>query len=139
MRWTGLRNIDHVTCQNDECVNQLYWHTGGKYKEHLGVRQVKMNGNNECVRYSKVNDAFLDTLSCDSKKTYVCEFSCTKIPSSCEEDIDYKGNDVGNKRGLPDVDACRTYCNAIPEAKFFGYRPQDDPPSFCQCKRSDAG
>ena len=61
--------------------------------------------------------------------------------SACEEDIDYRGHDVGNQRGLPDLGACREHCSTLPEAKFFGWLPQSENgnESFCQCKRSDAG
>ena len=74
--WTGLRNTDKVTCEDDECVDQLYWRTGGKYEEHLGVRQVKMKRGNKCVRYNE-NKVIDDDIYCDDKRKYVCEFSCS--------------------------------------------------------------
>ena len=60
--------------------------------------------------------------------------------SNCvtEQDIAYYGNDVndGNSNIQPNVDSCRSSCDAI-HAPYFSYHPKTT--KACMCKSTDAG
>ena len=76
--WTGLRNTDLVTCQDEGCVDQLYWHSYdsdyGEY-EHIPGHSVTMEGRGICVLYKGPVNGIHDS-DCNKKKRYVCEFLC---------------------------------------------------------------
>ena len=76
--WTGLRNTDQVTCQDEGCDDKLYWHSYdsdyGQQYEHIPGHSVNMDGH-ICVLYKGPVDGIFDS-DCNKKKSYVCEFIC---------------------------------------------------------------
>ena len=80
--WTGLRNTDQVTCQDEGCDDKLYWHSDDSdygpqnQYEHIPGHSVRMSGNN-CVRYKGLDAVWpIGDSNCNEKKRYVCEFIC---------------------------------------------------------------
>ena len=73
--WTGLRNTDQVTCQDEGCDDKLYWSQQNQY-EHIPGHSVRMSGN-KCVRYKGLDANWpIGDSNCNEKKRYVCEFIC---------------------------------------------------------------
>ena len=78
--WTGLWDQDDINCQNDACVDKLYWLSDdGKYDQHIPAHNLEItkrtnpNGNG-CVRFK--NNVTSESSNCTGPKRFVCEFKC---------------------------------------------------------------
>ena len=77
--WTGLWDQDDINCQNDACVDKLYWLSDdGKYDQHIAAHELKIRkGGINAVGCVRFKDNLLSTSrSCLGLKKFVCEFKC---------------------------------------------------------------
>ena len=77
--WTGLRNPTGVICDDNNCVDQLSWHSDGSfYDKHVAGSIVKMQFGNLCVTYQGPARWIGDS-NCSAERSYVCEFKCPEM------------------------------------------------------------